>query len=150
MIKKIAKLPLHLIILIIFSVSIFSAGIGIPLATHMSIPNFINSLNSETITPQELKTLQLNDDNSVILIDVRSPQEYRQEHIEGSILIPLSDIEADFGVKQINKLAIENQNSTIVLYCSAGVRSLKAYHILKENGIKTVSLKGGINAWESI
>ena len=91
--------------------------------------------------------MQNNNADSLILIDVRSPQEYQERHIQGSILIPLSDIEADFGVKQISQLVTENQNSTVVLYCSVGVRSLKAYHILQENDIKTVNLQGGLKAW---
>jgi len=147
MINKLNKLPLPLIIFMFISISIFSAGVVIPLTTHMTIPTFLSSLNAGNITAQELKELQTNNPDSFILIDVRTPEEYREGHIEGSILIPLSDIEAGFGVKQIHQLFSDKPNPKVVLYCHSGVRSIKAYSILEKNGINAINLQGGIKAW---
>ena len=149
MTSKPSKLSLSLIIVMPITAIFLLTGIAIHLATKMSIPTFISSLNAETITVQELRKLQQNNLNSVLLIDVRTPEEYQEKHIENSVLIPLTDIELGFGVKQIsNLISQEKKTVTIVLYCTSGVRSFKAYKILQENGIKTVSLKGGINAWQ--
>ena len=39
-------------------------------------------------------------------------------------------------------------NQTIYIHCKSGIRSLKALHLLKEQGFKYVkSVKGGIDAW---
>jgi adenylyltransferase/sulfurtransferase len=115
----------------------------------MNIPTFIRSLNAENITPQQLKELQQNNSKSLLLIDVRSPEEYQEKHIEESILIPITDIESGFGIKQIQDLIAKKQEKgTVVLYCTTAVRSFKAYEILKKQGINTSVLKGGIEAWQ--
>lgn len=144
---KIIKLSLPLVILMVTGISILTVVVAIPVTKSMGIVTLANSFNADNITPEELKVLQKNHPDSLILIDVRSPQEYQQGHIEGSILIPLPDIEANFGVKQISKLVEKHQNSTIVVYCTRGYRSTKAHDILAKNGIKTVNLEGGIEAW---
>jgi rhodanese-related sulfurtransferase len=88
----------------------------------------------------------------VILIDVRSPEEYAEDHIGQSLLVPLTDIEADFGVKRVRAIAQASGNShqsqpTIVLYCTSGMRSVKAYQRLAKTGLNIVVLSGGITAW---
>ncbi len=146
---KTVKLSPPLITLMVISLLSLGVAITIPICTNMSVVTFIRSLNSESITPEELNLLQKNNSNSLILIDVRSPEEYDEGHIKGSVLIPITDIEQGFGVTEISKLAKKNSsNNTIVLYCTHATRSLKAYQILKKNGIATVNLKGGITAWD--
>lgn len=66
--------------------------------------------NYEEISMQEFEDLRNNNPN-LILIDVRSPQEYDEGHLEGSILIPSYDI-----VKKIEKIIID-KNSIVVVYC---------------------------------
>ena len=52
-----------------------------------------------------------------IIIDVRSPQEYREGHIDGSICIP------DYQIKREIEKKICNKNELIVVYCTTGHRS---------------------------
>ena len=88
---------------------------------------------------------------SVLLIDVRSPLEYQESHIENSIYILLSDFEMDFGIKRLQTLTQEHPESEqIVLYCSVGARALKVQKILEQQGIVTSNLRGGMTAWESL
>ena len=63
--------------------------------------------------------------NEVILVDVRSKQEYNEGHLTGAICIPLYDI---------NKITniIKDRDSIIILYCKSGIRSRKAAKILKD------------------
>jgi rhodanese-related sulfurtransferase len=115
----------------------------------MDVPTFIASLSTKTVTVAELQQGKL---NSVIFIDVRSPEEHAEDHIGQSLLVPLTDIEADFGVKRVRAIAQASAKSnqaqpTIVLYCTAGMRSVKAYQQLKNTGLNLVVLKGGIKAW---
>jgi hypothetical protein len=64
----------------------------------MDVPTFIASLNTNKVTVAELQQGKL---QPVLLIDVRSPEEYAEDRIGQSLLVPLTDIEADFGVKRI-------------------------------------------------
>ena len=74
-------------------------------------------MDEKDIDIEELKQLQ---DDGAIVIDVRSPQEYREGHIEGAISIPEYDIK-----KQIEYI-IQDKEKTIVVYCSSGGRSKEA------------------------
>lgn len=43
----------------------------------------------ETISPEEAKQMISGNDN-IVLVDVREPNEYQQEHIPGAVLMPMS------------------------------------------------------------
>lgn len=134
---------LGVILIPVFSLS------GFALINHMDIPTFIASLNAQKVTVPELQRGKL---KPVILIDVRSPEEYAADRIGESPLVPLTDIEAGFGVKQVQAIAQASVKSnqtkpTIVLYCAAGGRSVKAYQKLQKTGLNLVFLSGGITAW---
>lgn len=102
---------------------------------------FRKNRNTEeyNIDYQNIKTI-LKNDKEAILIDVRSPQEYKEGHLEGSINIPLYILER-------NEKEIENKkNNTIILYCQSGNRSKKAMEILKQNGYNSLyQLEGGLD-----
>ena len=59
------------------------------------------------------------------IIDVRSPQEYREGHVDGSISIP------DYQIKKEIKKQIPNKDELIVVYCSTGHRSQRAQQMLE-------------------
>ncbi|MFQ5449668.1 MAG: molybdopterin-synthase adenylyltransferase MoeB [Nitrospinaceae bacterium] len=78
------------------------------------------------------------------LVDVREPAEYQICRIQGSILIPLGEIEA-MDPANLNGLQKDDE---IVLHCKAGVRSLKATKALIKMGFTHVkSMRGGIGEW---
>lgn len=66
------------------------------------------------------------------IIDVRSPQEYREGHVDGAISIP------DYQMKREIKKNIPNKEQLIVVYCSTGHRSQKAQQILENMGYTNV------------
>jgi len=79
--------------------------------------------------------------NEVVLVDVRDPEENEECKIPDSKLIPLYEIED----RAKNELDID---SSIVVYCAHGIRSMDALFRLKLMGFKNVkSLTGGIEAW---
>jgi len=91
------------------------------------------------ITVSELKRL-IDSGAHVNLIDVREPREFDLCHIEGSRLIPLSQIPSK--VKELNP------EMEYVVYCHVGERSAFAVNYLRRLGIsKARSLKGGIDQW---
>lgn len=129
-------------------ISLTALGIGILTAVAINIfniPALIARTEVEQITPTDIQQGKL---NKVIFIDVRTPEEYKEDHIGNSPLIPITDIEAGFGIKQLINLVPQTQpKPTIVLYCASGPRSAKAYQLLQETGLKMVTLKGGITQW---
>ncbi|MDF9827078.1 rhodanese-related sulfurtransferase [Ereboglobus sp. PH5-10] len=79
-----------------------------------------------------------------LLLDVRTPAEFDEAHIEGSILSPLSSLDAEI----IARLA--EGKDTCVLICRSGGRARKAAEKLAANGFEaTCVLDGGVAAWES-
>lgn len=130
-------------------------GVGIVSVTamvnHMDIPTWIGSWHTKQITAIQLQQGEL---KPVILIDVRSPEEYAEDRIGESMLVPLTNIGAGFGIKQIFAIVpMKSQHQiqpTVVLYCRSGPRSIKAYQQLENTGLNLVVLKGGIKAWREV
>ena len=79
-------------------------------------------------------------DKGIFLLDVRSPDEYREMHVPAtSRLIPVEELKG-----RINELK-GLENNEIYVICRSGRRSRKASKILSENGFKKVfNIKGGI------
>jgi adenylyltransferase/sulfurtransferase len=89
--------------------------------------------------PGEVQAL-LEREKQVVLLDVREPHEHDIVHIEGSTLIPLSELHL-----RANEL---DTADTIVTYCHHGQRSLQAIKTLERFGFKKLKhLRGGIDAW---
>lgn len=73
------------------------------------------------------------------IIDVRTPAEFQQGHVKGSINIPLDKITAN--IDRIKKL-----NAPIITCCASGMRSSTASSVLKNKGIEVYN--GG--SWTSL
>ena len=80
--------------------------------------------------------------SSVVILDVRKPEEYAESHIKGAILI--DQFQNDFIEQAKSKLP---KDKTIAVYCRSGRRSANAAGRLAREGFKPVNLKGGIIAW---
>ncbi len=78
--------------------------------------------------------------NNVILIDVRSEQEFNEGHIEGSVNVPVYELKKDC------EKYLKDKQTTIILYCQSGMRSRKALKILQDKGYKNLyEIKGGLD-----
>jgi len=91
-----------------------------------------------------MKTLNINDGiieysktQRAILLDVRTEEEYKEGHIDGSVNIPL---------QIINKVLNEypDKSTAIYVHCRSGVRSLQAAKYLESMGYKNIIDIGGI------
>lgn len=91
------------------------------------------------LTPEEAKDMI--DNNDVIILDVRTEEEFRQGHIEGAILIPDYDLDKLAGEK------LPDKDATILIYCRSGNRSKLASHFLIGMGYRNVYDFGGILDW---
>lgn len=97
--------------------------------------NFIKKLFAGG-TPIDFKSLV---SAGAIIVDVRTPGEYRGSHIQGSVNIPLDQIKS--------KIAeLKKKNKPVITCCRSGNRSSMAKGVLKSAGIECYN--GG--AWDSL
>lgn len=85
--------------------------------------------------------LDLIENDGAVLLDVRTPSEYEDGHIEGAVLFPLSSIESSI------ESAIPDKSTEIIVYCRSGNRSADAVEILIDLGYTNVHDLGGIIDW---
>lgn len=91
------------------------------------------------ISPEELN----NADKDIVLIDVRTPQEYATGHLENAVNI-------DFRSRNFKELIGKlDKNQEVYVYCKIGGRSASAARTMEDMGFKKIyDLKGGILQWE--
>ena len=88
-----------------------------------------------TITPEELAQ-----QDGAIVIDVRTPEEYRESHVPGAIDVPL---------ERLGQMVDELPDARpLVLICASGHRSAEGAALLNERGVEAVSVEGGLQAWQ--
>lgn len=79
-----------------------------------------------------------------IILDVRTPDEFKEGHIPTAILMDYLDTE-----KFMAQIITLDKSKTYLLYCRSGKRSLKAAMAMKEKGLLNVcDLKGGYRKWK--
>lgn len=95
---------------------------------------------TSNVTVDEAQQL-MSEESDLIILDVRTQQEYDSGHIPNAILIPVGELE--------DRLGELDEMKTILVYCQSGVRSAQARQILADNGFSEVyNLEGGIIAWQ--
>ena len=70
--------------------------------------------------------------NGAVIIDVRSPKEYKGKHVQNAINIPVEEI-----VKSVARVP---KNRTLVVYCRSGSRSSHAASILRKKGWQVIDV----------
>jgi rhodanese-related sulfurtransferase len=91
------------------------------------------------VSSRDAKAL-LDKNKAIFLLDVRTPQEYSQARLAGSVLIPVSELE-----RRINEVP---KNRPVLVYCAVGARSKPAASFLARQGYKEVyHMTDGIVGW---
>jgi rhodanese-related sulfurtransferase len=75
---------------------------------------------------------------NTVLLDVRTPAEFEERNIPGSILIPHDKIADEIASK------IPDKNTSLVVFCRSGRRSAIAATTLKQNGYTNIKDLGSI------
>jgi rhodanese-related sulfurtransferase len=102
----------------------------------------MEALDYENITPRALKS-RLNAGERPVLLDVREPWEFELARIEGSVLIPMSQLEGRF-------TELDPDAETVVI-CHHGNRSSYVAMALQLAGFESVfNLEGGLDAYSSV
>ena len=71
-------------------------------------------------------------------LDVRTVDEYNAEHLEGSMLLPHTNI------NRVSAMALGSKDDPIYVYCRSGRRSAVALQALQELGFTKVTNVGGL------
>lgn len=100
--------------------------------------------DTSKIDPASLLKRIEKQDTSMVILDVRTPEEFAAGHVPGAINIPYTHLPA-----RISEVA-DAADKDIVLYCTVGVRAEKGAERLRENGFtKLLHLDGDMKAWEA-
>lgn len=84
----------------------------------------------------------MDEEENIVILDVRTQSEYESGHIKGAICIPnesISESVSDF---------LKDKDQTILVYCRSGNRSKQASQKLVDLGFTDVREFGGINTWQ--
>lgn len=95
----------------------------------------------KSVAVQEFANI-IADTTTIILVDVRTAEEYGSGHIENALNIDVK--QDDFEKNAINALP---KDKTIAVYCRSGRRSKKAAEILSKNGYNVIELDSGYTGW---
>ena len=76
-------------------------------------------------------------EQSITLIDVRTPEEYRRGHIAKAVNYPLNKIDRYKG-----------KENELYVICQSGMRSKQAAKVLKQKGYTVTNVQGGMNRWQ--
>jgi len=100
----------------------------------------LNGVTLDVFTPKEVK--EMFDRNEIVVIDVRTPNEYAFEHIPGAMLFPMSSFNAE-------KLPSQ-EGKRVVFHCGSGMRSHKTAEKAAAAGLSRVAhMEGGFGAWKN-
>jgi rhodanese-related sulfurtransferase/rubrerythrin len=106
----------------------------------MGLKAFFSHL--ESLEPHELRDfISKRKTDEYILLDVRQPKEYEDDHLPGAKFIPIAQLG--------DRLDELDPKKPIIAYCAIGGRSSMAARFLASRGFKEIyNLKGGIKAWK--
>lgn len=120
---------------------LFSGMIALPKESKTTTSTTqLASVGYKTITAKEAKE-KIDSENDVIILDVRTKEEYSEEHIAGAILMPYDSITNE------KPDLLPNLDAEILVYCRSGRRSAVAAESLVRLGYTNVYDFGGIIDW---
>lgn len=91
------------------------------------------------VTSTEAKAL-LAKNSKTLLLDVRTPDEYRQAHLKGALLIPLGELQ-----RRVQEIP---RDRPVLVYCAVGARSLSAAGFLASKGYRDIyNMSDGLVGW---
>ena len=100
----------------------------------------------KTISPKEASDLIAKHKNNAdfIILDVRTPREFKSGHIEKAILLDY------YSKTYTDELTRLDKTKTYLIYCRSGNRSGKTLNLIKNMGFSRVyNMDKGINGWRS-
>ncbi|MDC1205653.1 DUF1573 domain-containing protein [Candidatus Pacebacteria bacterium] len=105
-----------------------------------------DSVASHEIYPGDVVE-KIKNKEDIILLDVRTLEEYETIHLENALLLPVQELSQ----QTLNKIGLgeDAKDREIILYCRSGNRSQTAYNIMESLGYTNIkSVGGGMIHWE--
>ena len=95
-----------------------------------------------TVSADDAAAILADAPDDLVILDVRTPQEYAEGHLDGAVLVDFYD--ADFA----DQLAELDPDVPYVVYCRSGNRSGQTLPIMEQLGFgSAANINGGIIAW---
>jgi rhodanese-related sulfurtransferase len=108
-------------------------------AGNLTVINYRQASYREVSSREAADLIQ---NEQAIILDVRTPNEYKRGHLHNSILIPVQELQTRYKELGVHK------DREILIYCATGNRSTVASKILIDSGFKhIVNMRGGIYDW---
>ena len=110
---------------------------------ELSAVEYFKAKLTYEMSPYGLKHVLDEKSDDYQIVDVRSPEEYKQAHIPTAVSIPLKELPA--------KLSTLPKNKTIVTYCGSLTCQLAPTAALElaQKGFQVMDLHGGLKEWQS-
>lgn len=90
---------------------------------------------------------KIKNNEDIILLDVRTSEEYEKVHLENALLLPVQELSGQ-SLARIG-LGEDSKDKEIIIYCRSGARGKTAYDIMDSLGYTNIkSISGGIIHWE--
>ncbi|QCC57319.1 rhodanese-like domain-containing protein (plasmid) [Natrinema thermotolerans] len=101
-----------------------------------------------TIDPEALRA-KLEDGEDVYVVDIRSEEDYEENHIEDSENRPIREALLSGNVEEaLAELDDLPDDAELVMVCDAGVASTETAQQLQDQGKDAMALDGGLSAWK--
>lgn len=114
-----------------------TAALACAVVTHADEP-------TPRITQESLLKRIEQKDASMIILDVRTPEEFAAGHVPGAINIPYTHLPA-----RVSELH-DAGDKEIVVYCATGVRAERAVKRMREQGYtRLLHLDGDMKGWDA-
>ena len=83
--------------------------------------------------------------STFLFLDVREPDEYATAHVEGTTLLPMSQL-----AERVSELEA-HKSGEIVVHCHHGGRSMRVVNWLRQQGFDhAINMAGGIDQWSQV
>lgn len=101
-----------------------------------------------TIDPETLRE-RLENGEDVCVVDIRSEDDYEEDHIEGSQNRPIREALLSGNVEEaLAELDGLPEDEELVMVCDAGVASTETARQLQDQNKDASALEGGLDAWK--
>lgn len=127
---------------LVLTLALLAAACGSTAEADQSSDIQNNGAGVRTVQPDVGAALQADPPSDLVILDVRTPEEFSEVHLEGATLMDFYD--ADFS----DQLATLDPDVPYLVYCRSGNRSGQTVAMMEDLGFSDVSnVDGGIVAW---
>jgi rhodanese-related sulfurtransferase len=113
---------------------------AVPNTAPATVPAAPSAAAIALVTQDALLARQAKHDPTLLVLDVRSTEEFAQGHVPGAVNIPHDQV--------ASRMAEVPKDKDVVLYCRSGRRTGLAAEVLSANGYtRLLHLEGDMNAW---